>query len=153
MGAWGEYPLECDFGCEYWLYLSQEKTLAADRVAAIAETLDEALGSDYLEDDEGTAVVVASMLLVALGDREWFSGYPHVDQASRSAIDAWLDEVEPAWNSHQRPLLYKKALTAMDRVTSPQCETFELWEGNTTWLDNCNQIKGHLKQLARCEGA
>jgi hypothetical protein len=113
MGAWGYGPFENDPALD-WLY-STSRLLDGSSFEPLtklfAKLLDESL--DYLEVDDASAVVVASLIVAALADHDT-SNLPE-------DVQAWVKDK----NADLSPI--KQAREALHKVATDS-ELKELWE-------------------------
>lgn len=129
MGSWGTKPFENDDASD-WLYNLEE----SEDLSVIEEALENAK-TDYLEAPEGSEILAASEIILALlGSKR--KGLP--DNAKE-------------WISNNKKLdptkLRKKAIKAIDKVLSKNSELDELWQESDDykgWRKSVEQIKADL---------
>ena len=114
MGAWGVGAFDNDAACDWGYELEQ-----AQDISFVRETLARvaAVGSDYLDSDEGCEGLAACEVLARL------KGNWGVRDAHTETVDRWV-----AAHAGQPPTdLVGEALLVVDRVLAPPSELLELW--------------------------
>ncbi len=129
MGAWGRGPFDNDSACD-WLSVAEELD---DADEAIRGALEVALDIDYLEVDEGSAVVAAASVLAAALGKATLEGAPDAANELVSRLDS---------PGRLRAL----AVRALDRVLGKSSELAALWaegDGNE-WREATRALRDAL---------
>lgn len=135
MGAWGMGPFENDSAFD-WLFELEEGGL--DAIAEAFAVHD----SDYLEVDEGAAVIAAAEVLSAL------LGEPHVGGLPEQ-VSGWLETHGPVRGAELADVLVAQALAALERVMGEDSEVYELWEETEdfdVWREGVEALRGRLER-------
>lgn len=149
MGCWGEYPFQHDQALDYWALLRDPKSTLPSPVQQLVSAIFEAQTLEYVDDDVTQEILVGVVLILGFTDRQWLQDYPHLNDHLRQQIEEFLTENQADWDTllKQTPDVYSQSLTAMDKVTSPEIsESYELWEGDKTWLASCDELKQALRK-------
>lgn len=129
MGAWGIKTFENDDAGD-WVWELEE----SDDLSVIEAALD-AAGGEYLESPQGSCILAAAEIILAL------KGRPRPD----------LPEEAAGWVAKHKTLdagqLVSRALQAVDRVLGDQSELKELWQETddfAAWSEDVHQIRAAL---------
>jgi hypothetical protein len=138
MGTWGTGFFDDDSALDFMAGIEE----STDAKGLIAKTLDTAIKSEYIESDEGIAVIVAAAYI----DRQ-VSGttYSAPDEDMILAVDSF-----PTRNPDQNfSDLKLKAVTALTKILEENSEINELWAENDDdypiWRAGVQQLIDRLK--------
>ncbi len=121
MGAWGEGPFDNDSALD-WL------SAATDSGRAIEQAFDATIDTDYLDVDDGSAVVAAAAVIAAAVDGD-VSALPKKARVLAGNVVA-------------DGKLRVRAVEALDRVLAPASELAELWDEGDD-----GGFRRHIEQL------
>lgn len=139
MGTWGTGYFEDDSALDFMDSIEKSD----DPKRMLAKAFDKAIRSDYLESDEGTAVIVSA----AYVDRH-VNGtkFTPEDNGEPFAIDTFPDR-HPDQNFID---LKAKAVSALARILGDNSEINELWAENdedySTWREGIQQLIARLSK-------
>ena len=133
MGAWGAGPFEND-GSMDWVWLLDDATDLEPLTTAFQ---DAAGNDDYVEVDEGQAVVAGAAILLAVLDGV-------IAELPESA-QPWAGRLQQPPGAAEIDL----AVAALDRIVADDSEIAELWaeadpNDNTAWLATVRRLKERL---------
>ena len=138
MGAWGSGPFENDSAADWAMELADgdDDGPIVDALGAVVD----APPDEYLEVDEGSAVVAAAAVLVALSGR-----------AAKLPEDLaeWVELQPPELAETLLEKHRERALRALARVRGEGSELRELWEES----EDAGAWVAHLDRLAAALGA
>ncbi len=119
MGAWGYGHFEDDSALDFMADIEE----SSNPKKVIGNTFEKAIAADYIESDEGTAVVVAAAYVDGQINGTKFSGG---DQAEPLSVDTFANRHRDVDLSDLR----KNAVQALNKVLGENSELKELWEEN-----------------------
>lgn len=139
MGTWGTGYFEDDAALDFMIDIEQSN----DPKRMLAKAFDSAIKSDYIESDEGSAVIVAA----AYVDRQ-VNGTKFTTESDGAPLDI---DTFPDRHPDQNFLDLKvKAVSALARILGDNSEINEVWAENdeeySTWREGIQQLIGRLSR-------
>ena len=137
MGAWGYGYFEDDSALDF----AAEVEDAAQPATVLREALQTALQAEYLESEEGSAVIVAAAYI----DQQLHgTRFSPAGRSKPLAVDSFAER-HPAVDLAP---LRETAVAALRRVLAPDSELHELWAENETdypaWRQGVEQLLQRL---------
>lgn len=139
MGTWGTGYFEDDAALDFMNDIEQ----SSDPKRMLAKAFDSAIKSDYIESDEGSAVIVAATYV----DRQ-VNGTKFTTESNDAPLDV---DTFPDRHPDQNFLdLKAKAVSALARILGDNSEINEVWAENdeeySTWREGIQQLIGRLSR-------
>jgi len=139
MGTWGLGYFDDDSALDFMADVEE----SANPKAVLKNAFDKALEADYLESDEGSAVIVAATYLDRQLNGTKFSAE---DRDEPLEVDTFPDR-HPEINLSD---LREKAVIALSKVLNENSELHELWRENEedypAWKNNVEALILRLKK-------
>ncbi len=131
MGAWGVLAFDNDEAND-WAYGLEE----LEDLSLVESAFKAVRGTDeYLESREGSSALAACEVLARLlGNFGYQNSYTE-------KIDQWV-KAHPVKPS---PELLDRASCVIARVLEPSSELREEWDGNSSWLEAVEDLRGRLR--------
>lgn len=151
MGHWDIYPFDNDMACDFWAGLRE--TPIEQQPSKIVGAFENMQAVDYLDDDDVTPTQVCAVVVLAIADPAWFAQYTHINDYFRKQVNEFVANFPKVWEGNDQPkykdgkTVFEWALAAMDLATSPESETYELYEGSEQWLASCDELKTQLRKF------
>jgi hypothetical protein len=139
MGTWGTGYFEDDAALDFMKGIEQ----SSDPKRLLAKAFDSAIKSDYLESDEGSAVIVAATYV----DRQ-VNGTKFTTESNGAPLEV---DTFPERHPDQNFLdLKAKAVSALARILGDNSEINEVWTENEdeypAWREGIQQLIGRLSR-------
>jgi hypothetical protein len=137
MGTWGTGYFEDDAALDFMSNIEQ----SPDPKRMLVKAFDTAIKSDYLESDEGSAVIVAATYVDRQVNGTKFS-------TESNGVPLEVDTFPDRHPEQNLVDLKAKAVSALARILGENSEINELWAENDeeyfTWREGIQQLIGRL---------
>ncbi len=139
MGAWGHGYFENDTAFDFMADIEESN----NPKQIIENALDTAIESDYLDSDEGDAVIIAAIYI----DR-YINGTKYSSEDSDEPLDVdTFPDRNPNINLQD---LKQKAIEALNKVINDESELNELWAENEEDYPDCRKgVEVLIQRLTR----
>ena len=139
MGTWGTGYFEDDSALDFMSHIERSN----DPKRVLVKAFDKAIKSDYLESDEGTAVIVSA----AYVDRQ-LNGTKFTPQNNEQPLE--VDTFPDRYPDQNLLDLKAKAVAALARILGDNSEINELWAENDEeypkWREGIQQLIARLSK-------